>query len=84
MPQDTALTTRESKCEEAPKSRRRRRFTAVTLMPAPTLWQRAALAVAEWGTPTVTPRAATLAATAAVVTSLATFAVVRAWRKQRP
>lgn len=56
----------------------------MTLMPASSLWQRTALAVADWRAPSVTtPRGATLAASAAVAVSLATFAVVRAWQNRK-
>lgn len=61
----------------------RQRFTAVTMVPATTLWQRTLMAASDYGMSmsAMSPRTALLAATAAVATSVATFAVVRAWRK---
>ena len=56
----------------------RSRYTAVTLLPQPTLFQRAALAMSEWRGPSA--RTAGLAITAAAVASLATFAVRGSWQ----
>ncbi len=57
----------------------RTRYTAITLLPQPSLWQRTVLAVAEWRAPSA--RTTAVLASAAVLASVATFAVVRAWRK---
>lgn len=76
LAQADPVSTQAALCRLLPHPARKR-YTAITLLPQPSVWQRTVLAV----TTRPSPRTAGLVATAAVLASVATFAVVRAWRK---